>query len=520
MSLDSLNPYPAWRQGQREACQAIVEAVMDGVQIITYKGPTGSGKSLVLSVAARALLEEGGIKRATYTTPQRQLVHQLAGDERLEITALLGRANYPCHKMPQGSAGDCPVPAKARRKTCPRCPYLAARDAYVEAAVGATTLDKLLTDRSLPPAELLIVDESQGLEMKLIDQRAAILPEWMDLAGDLPEQMDIWLAAIRTKQLKYEGRLEKLFARLAPPGESEDVKSLMGYVEAEDAAKVARSLERINRALDKALAISRIVSEAPESYVIDGKTRAFKLISGREQFREFIMGTSSVILASGTPTTQLIAEDYITISSPHPVPVEQRMVYFHPCGKMAMGARDETLEKMGPMIAKMHKAHGQNTLCHCHSYKIAGDLGQILYDEGCSPMFTDRECREDGVEKWKASTGRILLSVGMEEGLDLPGPKNCLNIIVKVPFQYLGDEWIVRRNEHDKYLPIEQRYSDVATITALQQACGRIVRGQDDLGPNGKPKECWILDSSLEGLYKRCWQLFQPWFRESLCRKA
>lgn len=135
-------------------------------------------------------------------------------------------------------------------------------------------------------------------------------------------------------------------------------------------------------------------------------------------------------------------------------------------------------------------------------------------------MSTDRECREDGVEKWKASTGRILLSVGMEEGLDLPGPKNCLNIIVKVPFQYLGDEWIVRRNEHDKYLPIEQRYSDVATITALQQACGRIVRGQDDLGPNGKPKECWILDSSFEGLYKRCWQLFQPWFRECLCRKA
>ncbi|HPM27445.1 MAG TPA: AAA family ATPase, partial [Methanothrix sp.] len=189
MNIDSLNPYPTWRAGQREACQAIVEAVQSGQRIITYKGPTGSGKSLVLSVAARALLEEGTIKRATYTTPQRQLVHQLAGDERLGITALLGRANYPCHKMPQGSAGDCPVPAKARRKTCPRCPYLAARDAYVDASVGATTLDKLLTDRSLPPAELLIVDESQGLEMKLIEQRSIILPEWMDLTGDLPEQM-------------------------------------------------------------------------------------------------------------------------------------------------------------------------------------------------------------------------------------------------------------------------------------------------------------------------------------------
>jgi len=97
MNLDSLNPYPAWREGQKEACQAIVEAVMDGQRIITYKGPTGSGKSLVLSVAAMALLEEGAIKRATYTTPQRQLVHQLAGDERLGIGQL---------SLPQDARGE------------------------------------------------------------------------------------------------------------------------------------------------------------------------------------------------------------------------------------------------------------------------------------------------------------------------------------------------------------------------------------------------------------------------------
>ncbi len=45
----------------------------------------------------------------------------------------------------------------------------------------------------------------------------------------------------------------------------------MGYVEAKDAAKVARNLEKINRAMDKAQAITRIVSEAPESFVIDGQ---------------------------------------------------------------------------------------------------------------------------------------------------------------------------------------------------------------------------------------------------------
>lgn len=514
MNLDSLNPYPAWRQGQREACQAIVEAVMAGERIITYKGPTGSGKSLVLSVAARALLEEGGeIKRATYTTPQRQLVYQLAGDERLGITALLGRANYPCHKMPQGSAGDCPVPAKARRKTCPRCPYLAARDAYVEASVGATTLDKLLTDRSLPPAELLIVDESQGLEMKLIDQRAAILPEWMDLAGDLPEQMGIWLAAIRDKQLKYEMKLEKLFARLAPADESEEVKSLMGYVDASDAAKVARSLEKINRAMDKAQAITRIVSEAPESFVIDTKTRAFKLISGREQFREFIMGTRAVILASGTPCTQLLADDYVTICAPHPVDVDRRRVYYDPVGKMNYQEREKTIDIMAERIVELHRKYNRSTLIHCHSYGIADRLGEAIRDLDVRAMWVMPREREQSIERWKAAEDACLMSVACEEGLDLAGEKYPLNVIAKVPFlPYKSDEWTEKRKAADNLLPAERRWENVSVALAIQQAAGRCTRGPGDWS------ETYILDSSFEWFYKRNYNLFEAWFKDALCK--
>lgn len=513
MNLDSLNPYPAWREGQREACQAIVEAVMAGERIITYKGPTGSGKSLVLSVAARALLEEGEIKRATYTTPQRQLVYQLAGDERLGITALLGRANYPCHKMPQGSAGDCPVPAKARRKTCPRCPYLAARDAYVEASVGATTLDKLLTDRSLPAAELLIVDESQGLEMKLIDQRAAILPEWMDLTGDLPEQMKTWIRAIEAKQMKYEGKLEKLFARLAPPGETAEVKSLMGYVEAEDAAKVARSLEKINRAMDRAQAITRIVSEAPESYVIDSKSRAFKLISGREQFREFIMGTSSVILASGTPCTQLLADDYVTICAPHPVDVDRRRVYYDPVGKMNYQEREKTIDIMAERIVELHRKYNRSTLIHCHSYGIADRLGEAIRDLDVRAMWVMPREREQSIERWKAAEDACLMSVACEEGLDLAGEKYPLNVIAKVPFlPYKSDEWTEKRKAADNLLPAEKRWENVSVALAIQQAAGRCTRGPGDWS------ETYILDSSFEWFYKRNYNLFESWFKDALCK--
>lgn len=96
--IDDLNPYPSFRAGQREAVQSIIGVALDGQRIIEYRGPTGCGKSLVLTVVARALAEEG-FERTTYTTPQKTLLAQLSTDERLGITALMGRANYHCPKV-------------------------------------------------------------------------------------------------------------------------------------------------------------------------------------------------------------------------------------------------------------------------------------------------------------------------------------------------------------------------------------------------------------------------------------
>ena len=83
--LDQFNPYPAFRAGQREAAEQIIEAAREGNHVIEYKGPTGCGKSLVLTVVARALRDE--YSQCTYTTPQKALVGQLAGDERLGMVS-------------------------------------------------------------------------------------------------------------------------------------------------------------------------------------------------------------------------------------------------------------------------------------------------------------------------------------------------------------------------------------------------------------------------------------------------
>jgi Rad3-related DNA helicase len=466
----------------------------------------------MLTVLCRVLMAEGDFQNAIYTSPQRSLVHQLSSDKRLDITPLLGRGNYPCEKSKSGFAGECPIPPKLRRKICSDCSYLLQKDKFLRADIGVTTLDKILTDKSIPAPSILVIDESQGTEEKLLNHSEIEIPDEVDLSN-MVETTTAWITRIRMEILKVETKMEAAFERNMN-------SELKGFMKEVDTTKMAKELVRYDRILTKARGVLRMAETDPSSYIIT-EDRNFRMMSGRKQFQDLIMNTKLVVLASGTPNTQLLAPPgYASVTAPHPIPQEQRMIYFQPCGKMNLQNREATLDKIGPIIANLHKAHGQNTLVHAHSYKLADTLGSILYDEGCRPMFTGKDSREADVEKWKAETGRILVSVGMEEGLDLPGPRNCLNIIAKVPFQYLGDEWIVHRNELDKSFPIAQRYSEVATVTAVQQACGRMVRGPNDLGPGGKPKECYILDSSFEGLYKRCWSIFQPWFRECLRRKT
>ncbi|MCK9571011.1 DEAD/DEAH box helicase family protein [Candidatus Pacearchaeota archaeon] len=532
MTIEDLNPYPSFRPGQAATIEALLERARSGEKIIELNSPTGTGKSLMLTVFCWAMIAENENWNAIYTTPQKGLVWQLANDEKLDIVSLLGRANYRCSKAKSGLAVDCPVPSKARRKTCPHCEYQVQKDRFLKAELGAATLDKILVDRSIQKPSILIVDESQGLEEKLINQSEIGIPEAVDI-NDLVESSKQWVRGIEFEVMKAETKLEKVFsgqllddeqpketvqAGLAKAFEAHAKRKIAPFDD-EKASKIAKELVRLNRICEKARGVLRMAEEAPDSFIITAD-RTFRMMSGRQAFQELIMNVKVCVLASGTPNTQLLAPPgYAQVIAPHPIEVERRMVYFMPMGKMNISDRDKTLDKIGPKVAAMHKAHGQNTLCHCHSYKIADTLGSILYDEGCRPMFTEKEDREAGIEAWRKETGRILLSVGMEEGLDLPGPRNCLNIIVKIPFQYLGDEWVVRRSEMDKPLPNVQRFGEIATATAIQQACGRMVRGPNDLGPGGVPKETWILDSSFEFFYKKNWQCFQPWFRESLRRK-
>ena len=125
--------------------------------------------------------------------------------------------------------------------------------------------------------------------------------------------------------------------------------------------------------------------------------------------------------------------------------------------------------------------------------------------KGNHVVCQEPDWREQSLRDWQKKDEGIFLSVRYEEGLSLDGPKYPMNIIAKVPFPNLGDQWVTDRNKLDNW-----QWYYLTTTCLIQQACGRTTRGPDDFS------ETHILDGSFETLYRRNNNLFFDWFKEAI----
>ena len=89
---------------------------------------------------------------------------------------------------------------------------------------------------------------------------------------------------------------------------------------------------------------------------------------------------------------------------------------------------------------------------HCNSYKIANYLKKELRSKRI--LTHDSTNRDEILNKHLTSTEpTVLLSPSMTEGVDLKGDASRFQVIVKVPYPYLGDPIVRKRmNKNEKML--------------------------------------------------------------------
>ena len=100
----------------------------------------------------------------------------------------------------------------------------------------------------------------------------------------------------------------------------------------------------------------------------------------------------------------------------------------------------------------------------------------------------------------------VMISPSMTEGYDFAGKLAEWQVIAKIPFPNLGDKhtW-ARKTADDSWYLME-------TIKTIVQACGRIVRSENDRGVT------YILDSDINRLLDEYPGFFPSWWMAAVKR--
>lgn len=524
LSIDDYNPYPSFQPGQKEAITQILSLYEDGTKVIELNAPTASGKSLDLYVLGRILSIEYDLDKVIYTTPLVALVNQLEKNEKFnKMPVLKGKRNYPCLKFSDIMADDCPfdtwsdamkqcwIDPSDEGKPCCNCKYQMARLSFVNSKFGATTFARYVVDPSCHlSCRALLIDESAGLEETLVNYSTFKIPDEINLS-DLKNSLISYQHELvirieeRTEELKpISARWKELNELIS---KNIDIKKNNRLL-----SELLIKISGIKRDLAKAerdmVACGKAIYHIEEDhkYIID-RDRCFRLLEGKSEFVRLIADLDLVVLASGTPTSSLYADAYEVVRIQHPIPLSQRLVYYYPVGSMNYKERGFTAPKIAAAIETLHNKYHKKTMVHCGAYGIA----RLIFDNLSSKMreitiLQDQQDRELNKNMFlQKEVECVFLSIKFVEGLDLKGPEYPMNIIAKIPFENIKDEYVARRNQNDNYL----RYNTFAAVDVMQ-AAGRCTRTPTDFS------ETWILDESWRMLYNRNRKKFEPWFVAAL----
>jgi Rad3-related DNA helicase len=516
--LQQYNPYSEFRSGQVTAINAIADLIESGQRVIELSAPTAAGKSLDVYVLLQYLAEECGFEYLTYTSPMVQLVSDQLRSQFPNLPVLVGKDNYRCNVDPTMSAGECPFSmAEEGFVQCAMCAYRIDYHTFIHSPYGATTLDRYMSDPSINArCEGLFIDESASTEDKLLGRVDMIIPADVNV-NDLQNGLTIYYHNLVVEANQIAAKITEL---------KEAIKARMtreGMAALKDLTRLYNQASREANKCARCLAF--IEKKIP--YIID-ENRHFRLIEGKVLFDELISKLRFVVLASGTPTTSLLTHDYKSVTIPHPIDVNRRLVYYDPIAPgtnttmvMNFKEREKWSPYMALKIARYHAKHasGRHTLVHCGTYGVA-ELIYNGFEKHAFARHTDApmslmqnvilqkrgaEGRERTMAEWRSNRDTILLAVDRNEGISCDGQEYPLNVIANIAFPPYKDSWIAARNAFDN-----KRWYNQSIAVDTMQACGRCTRGPEDFSTTV------IMDGKFQFFYGKNRMLFQPWFREAL----
>ena len=524
-------PYDTPNPGQMESIIEIVEQFQKGITHVICQIPTGCGKSAIATTVHKVLKELNSKHRTCIVTASKSLQDQYVNEEP-GIYNLMGKANYGCSHKAETSYNSPACKGIVRANGCTpkkECTYVKRRTFWCDIASLKLTntsfiveaSDSLVTEPE-NKSDLIVIDECHEIDDFLIEH-SKIKFELKDFSAlenigfeqtigkirhyiDTFSNMQIGTAfkpsfVQKEEMVKLRNHLDDIIAMLTEDLERDSCE----FKEAK-----SNALDALNQIYSKTQGFG--VSDNEEwilnNYIKSTMAELMPVYSEQvahhgilRKANQFLHMSATICGFDGYRKSLGIKDSYHIIDVPNPIPVESRQLFVLARHKVSGGFTDwNGLTRTVDELIAHHK--GENGIIHTVSFANAKEI--IERSKFRSKMIATGDRFEIADHLNKLNSGHIVLSPSTEKGFDGKGDICRFQILVKVPYGFLGSPLIkLNSARHPEY------YSRKA-ILRLVQACGRGVRGVDDFATN------YIIDANFIRLYNQNRDIFPEWFRDSV----
>lgn len=487
-------PYDHWRTGQRKAIRTILSAQTDHVVV---GAPTGSGKSGI----AAALSPLAPSRRVVVLTGTLALQDAYGSFENL--VELRGARHYPCRAAHQEFAswfkhshrpiacdeGPCHLDVPCALKES-GCSYFDQKRAFTNAPAGQTSYASWLAHRRigqpLGHADLLTCDEAHTLPEQLMQACRVDIPYSLLDSTKIPRGHRQW-AAWASERLQHL--------------ESEAVEI---------------DLEGLHR--EQLVRGLKLLAGMDHTWAWDEDVQGFHfeptvprdLLPMLQTFD----GASQVAYLSATITPRTLellgidAENVTYLELDSTFPVAHRPIYFMPGARGNFKAMKDSRNFQALVDAIDEFAEDREDrrgIIHPVSFQRGEAIFAASSQRGRMVLHRRGESTAAAVRRFRlAGPQAILVSPSVMTGHDFAYRDAEFNIIAKLPFPNTSSAIMRARC---KATP---RYRDHYTMQHFVQACGRIVRAEDDRG------ETAIFDEDVRWWYRRNRDLAPKYFADAV----
>lgn len=515
-------PYKNVRPEQETAINFILDSFSENNKYVVGEFPIGIGKSAIAITVSNYYKNKirNGNKSSYIVTTQKILQEQYIRDFP-NVANITAKQNYQCiHRAPGITCDMGLTLAKVLSKNnsysqyITGCAYKMAKSLFDESDVSLTNMSFFLyhSDSDLKKRNLLVIDECHNTENVITDFAALTITEyfttetlklkWPNVSNMSMVDLVSWVINIYIPKLSTE--IFKLESSISNRKSQSYLESKTGLGMISKIEDYKRKLEQIGDSIKNFNADEWVMSISTTGDSVNIKPIFANKYTNKLLFKmaDKILLMSGTILNKETFCNNIGINPEVTafLSLESPFPLKNRPIYEMPIGSMGRKNIDSTLPSMVSAIKIILDEHKLDKgLIHCHTYQIAKYINDNIEDSRL--LFHDSVDRIDILNFHLFSKEpTVIVSPSFTEGIDLIGDKSRFQIIVKVPFPYLGDNYVKTKMEK---VPMWYNWQTIKTII---QASGRSVRDYDDYCST------YVLDSDWLFVKSRNSNMIPKWF--------